>query len=206
MGTHSEMARGVSPSWALLALLVVSVHVHCSVSVEELADLSAVEELVALGGDVAEHANSQIVGDKSRCDDSQRARSQVCRLYGQSSNSCKSVSAAVTSSASRWGCSDDIIGEEWGNALSGGKSLQDCKDFNKDQVPSSICKQAKLLCNVPNKDYCTHSLHFDCFASIGKGCPGTPDMTHASYTPPPFPHPAKATPQANATAPPGGQA
>merc|ERR1711934_356689 len=130
-------------------------------------------------------AHSPDNSEPSKCFQSVAARQEVCRLYGETSSACKEVAAAVSSKSSAW-CGDDSIGESFGSDVAAAyksrvSRVQDCKDFNKDQVPQSICKEAKTLCNVENKDYCTKQLLYDCLATIGRVCPDTPDMTHGPY-------------------------
>jgi len=142
-----------------------------------------------VGSDVVELGEA-LSAKQAHCDKSMRARDQVCRLYGQDSNGCKTVSDALASKLSTWGCEDEdqkvVMGESFGtNTQNYAKSLQNCNDFNKDQIPQSMCRQAKTLCNVENKNYCTAKLQYDCLATIGKACPNSPDMTHASPTPAP---------------------
>jgi len=112
--------------------------------------------------------NTKWVED-NQCHKSHKSSRTICRLYGETSKACKVVKEAYEQKSGEWGCSLDL-GESMGNPA----TLTSCADFNRDTAAPYICQQAKVLCNVPKKDFCTDTLLKDCFASIGKGCPGTP--------------------------------
>ena len=48
-----------------------------------------------------------------------------------------------------------------------------CRNNNFDTEKRVICNAAKVVCNIPGKDYCMTSLLVNCMKSIGQMCPSS---------------------------------
>jgi len=122
------------------------------------------------------------------CSESQDALGTVCDVFGKESMACH----ATWNEHKHAGCS---LGEEevaLGEAEETTKAKAGCNVINvMDTQTLKVCNAAKRLCNVPNKDYCTTSVHVDCMKTIGTMCSKTSPTPPPRATPPPAQHGGK---------------
>merc|ERR1719198_459535 len=149
------MAKAVA--FAVLAVVLV------------MRGAGAVQENVE---DVVELPENPAAGAMGKCVRSIRALHSVCGLYGESSEACKETKAAHEHQC------QSLLGE------SGNGDGLGCRNNNFDTEKRVICQAAKVVCNIPGKDYCMTSLLVNCMKSIGQMCPSSdkkrPNMTAPS--------------------------
>merc|ERR1711871_1187516 len=155
MGISPSMAKAVA--FAVLAVVLV------------MRGAGAVQENVE---DVVELPENPAAGAMGKCVRSIRALHSVCGLYGESSEACKETKAAHEHQC------QSLLGE------SGKGDGLGCRNNNFDTEKKVICDAAKVVCNIPGKDYCMTSLLVNCMKSIGQMCPDSgkkrPNMTAPS--------------------------
>merc|ERR1711907_561458 len=152
---RASMAKAVA--FAVLAVVLV------------MRGAGAVQENVE---DVVELPENPAAGTMGKCVRSIRALHSVCGLYGESSEAGKETKAAHEHQC------QSLLGE------SGNGDGLGCRNNNFDTEKRVICNAAKVVCNIPGKDYCMTSLLVNCMKSIGQMCPSSdkkrPNMTAPS--------------------------
>merc|ERR1711871_962174 len=155
MGISPSMAKAVA--FAVLAVVLV------------MRGAGAVQENVE---DVVELPENPAAGAMGKCVRSIRALHSVCGLYGESSEACKETKAAHEHQC------QSLLGE------SGKGDGLGCRNNNFDTEKKVICDAAKVVCNIPGRDYCETALLVNCMKSIGQMCPDSakkrPNMTAPS--------------------------
>merc|ERR1711871_1616629 len=155
MGSHQGMAKAIA--FAVLAVVLV------------MRGAGAVQENVE---DVVELPENPAAGAMGKCVRSIRALHSVCGLYGESSEACKETKAAHEHQC------QSLLGE------SGKGDGLGCRNNNFDTEKKVICDAAKVVCNIPGRDYCETALLVNCMKSIGQMCPDSakkrPNMTAPS--------------------------
>merc|ERR1711907_378350 len=141
---RASMAKAVA--FAVLAVVLV------------MRGAGAVQENVE---DVVELPENPAAGTMGKCVRSIRALHSVCGLYGESSEACKETKAAHEHQC------QSLLGE------SGNGDGLGCRNNNFDTEKRVICNAAKVVCNIPGKDYCMTSLLVNCMKSIGQMCPSS---------------------------------